>query len=234
MIGGEGVETGLYVGEVVPEKNSHIDIKASAIRDGRIGMRARPRGLPILSPRRLHEPAHGEAVSDIPGDAWQLCCPIGDARGDTGGRIGHTSFPVPTRDRIVYGAPIFPEQLCIAHIELRAREAQLLARLPVCSSGSVSPGSRGAPSGAGGALRRALRCAAVLGYAVSALATSVARTTQRSHVYLHFRADPHACANAMCISGASPSLAEPFQIERTARDRERVVLQCSPRRCDQV
>jgi hypothetical protein len=147
MIGGEGVETGLYVGEVVPEKNSHIDIKASAIRDGRIGMRARPRGLPILSPRRLHEPAHGEAVSDIPGDAWQLCCPIGDARGDTGGRIGHTSFPVPTRDRIVYGAPIFPEQLCIAHIELRAREAQLLARLGIPGqSRRTSWRAKGSPS----------------------------------------------------------------------------------------
>jgi hypothetical protein len=93
MIGREGVETGLYVGEVVPEKNSHIGIKASAIRHGRIGMRARPSGLTILSKRRLREPAHGEAVSDIPGDAWELCCPVGDPCGDTGERIGHASLP---------------------------------------------------------------------------------------------------------------------------------------------
>jgi hypothetical protein len=56
-------------------------------------MRALPSDLTILSPRRLHEPAHGEAVSDVPGDARQLACTISRAQGDTGERIGHASLP---------------------------------------------------------------------------------------------------------------------------------------------
>jgi hypothetical protein len=160
MIGGEGVETGFYVGEVLPEENSHIGIKASAIRHGGIGMRALPSGLTILWPRRLREPAHGETVSDIPGDARQLACAIGCAQGDTGERTGHASLPAPAKHRTVYGAPIFPEQISIAHIELRAREAQLLARPPGALLDErirldivPSPGSRGAPSGRGGSTR---------------------------------------------------------------------------------
>src|SRR5580704_9749160 len=93
MIGGKWVDAGLYVGEVLPEKNGHVRIEASAIWHGRIGMGALPRGPTVLSPRHLREPAHGEAVPDIPGDAWQLACAIGDAHSDAGERIGHGSFP---------------------------------------------------------------------------------------------------------------------------------------------
>jgi hypothetical protein len=114
MIGGKGVETGFYVGEVTPEKNSHIGIKASAIRHRRIGMRALPSGLTILSPRRFREPAHGETVSDIPGDARQLACTVGRAQGDTRERIGHGSFPPAAKLGCTYGGPIFPEQVAVA------------------------------------------------------------------------------------------------------------------------
>ena len=98
MIGGKGVETGLYVGEVLPEKNSHIGIKASAIRHGRIGMRVLLSGRTVLSPRLLREPAHGETVSDIPGDARQLTCAVGGAGDEAGQGIAHriasNPFPV--------------------------------------------------------------------------------------------------------------------------------------------
>src|ERR1039457_6906869 len=53
MISGKWVEPGFYVGEVLPEKNGHVRVKASAIRHGRIGMGALPSGATVASPRRL-------------------------------------------------------------------------------------------------------------------------------------------------------------------------------------
>jgi hypothetical protein len=77
-------------------------VEASATRHGRIGVGTLPSAPTIRSPRRLCEPAHGETVSDIPGDAWELCCPVGDARGDTGERIGHASLPARPKPRNIW------------------------------------------------------------------------------------------------------------------------------------
>jgi hypothetical protein len=93
MIGRKWVDAGFYVGEVLPEKNGHVRIKASAIRHGRISVGALPSGSTVPSPRRLRKSAHGEAVPDIPGDAWQLASAAGDAYGDAGEWIAHGSFP---------------------------------------------------------------------------------------------------------------------------------------------
>jgi hypothetical protein len=79
MIGGKWVEAGL-----LSEKNGHVRIEASAIRHGRIGVGALPRGPTFASAGRFGKPAHCETVPDIPGDAWQLACAIGDAHGDAG------------------------------------------------------------------------------------------------------------------------------------------------------
>jgi hypothetical protein len=76
----------------LPEKNGHIGVEASAIRQGPIGMAALASGITVPSPRPLREPAHSEAVPDVPGDSWQLACTIGDAQSDTGKQIGHTSL----------------------------------------------------------------------------------------------------------------------------------------------
>jgi hypothetical protein len=50
MIGGKWVDAGFYVGEVLPEKNGHVRIEASAIRHGRIGMSALPSDFAVPSP----------------------------------------------------------------------------------------------------------------------------------------------------------------------------------------
>src|ERR1019366_3461131 len=99
MIGGKWVKAGFYVGEVLPEKHGHVRIEASAIRHRRIGKGALPSDSTVPSARLLRKPAHDEAVPDIPGDAWQLACAIGNARGDAGKWIAHASFPAATRPR---------------------------------------------------------------------------------------------------------------------------------------
>src|ERR1035437_3350050 len=99
MIGGKWVKASFYVGEVLPEKHGHVRVEASAIRHRRTGMGALPSGSTVPSSRRLRKPAHRETVPDIPGDAWQLACAIGDARGYAGKRIAHASFPAATRPR---------------------------------------------------------------------------------------------------------------------------------------
>jgi hypothetical protein len=53
MIGGKWVDAGLYVGEVLPEKNGHVRVEASAIWHWRTCMGALPSGATVLSPRRL-------------------------------------------------------------------------------------------------------------------------------------------------------------------------------------
>jgi hypothetical protein len=69
MIRGKWVEAGFYVGEILPEKRGHVRVEAAAIRHGRIGMGALGGPtVPLL--RRLRKPTHGEAVPDIPGNAW--------------------------------------------------------------------------------------------------------------------------------------------------------------------
>ena len=96
MIGRKWVEAGFYVGEVLPEKHSHVRVEAAAIWHRRTGMGALPSGPTVATSRRLSKPAHREAVPDIPGDAWQLACAIGDARDDAGKRIAHASLPAAT------------------------------------------------------------------------------------------------------------------------------------------
>src|SRR5258708_3006307 len=79
MIGGKRIKAGLDIGEVLLKKDGHIRIEASAVRHRRVGMGAWPHFPTIALPRRLRKPAYGEAVSDIPGDAWQLADAISDA-----------------------------------------------------------------------------------------------------------------------------------------------------------
>jgi len=72
MIGGQRVEAGLDIGKVLLEKDSHICVEASAVGYGRIGIGTRSHFFTIASLRRLGQPAYGQAVPNIPGDAWQL------------------------------------------------------------------------------------------------------------------------------------------------------------------
>src|SRR5882757_7698396 len=97
MIGGKRIKASLDIGEVLLEKDGHIRVEASAVRYGRIGVGAWPRFLTIASLRRLRKPAYGEAVPDIPSDAWQLAGAISGASGKAGERIAHTSHPGSSR-----------------------------------------------------------------------------------------------------------------------------------------
>src|SRR5450759_3376824 len=99
MIVGKWVKASFYVSEVLPEKHGHVRIEASAIRHRRIGMGALPSNSTVPSSRLLRKPAHREAVPDIPGDAWQLACAIGDARGDARKRMAHMSLSAATLPR---------------------------------------------------------------------------------------------------------------------------------------
>src|ERR1700721_1995441 len=84
MIRRQRINARLDIREVPLEERGHIGEDASAVRHGCIGMSARPRALAISSPRPFRKPMHGEAMPDIPGNAWQLPCTIGGARGEAG------------------------------------------------------------------------------------------------------------------------------------------------------
>jgi hypothetical protein len=49
MIGGKRIKAGLDIGEILPEKDSHIRVEASPIWHGQIGLGARARFLAISS-----------------------------------------------------------------------------------------------------------------------------------------------------------------------------------------
>src|SRR5438270_7164214 len=82
MIRGKGIDTRFDIGEVLLPKSTHVREESFAVRNWRVGMGARPR-TPALA-RPLRDPGHGEAVSQIPGDARQLTRAIGGASGEAG------------------------------------------------------------------------------------------------------------------------------------------------------
>src|ERR1019366_673076 len=100
MIVGKWVKASFYVSEVLPEKHGHVRIETSAIRHRRIGMGALPSSPTVASSRLLRKPAHDEAVPDIPGNAWQLACAIGYARGGA-----ESGLLMPLFQRLVVLAP---------------------------------------------------------------------------------------------------------------------------------
>ena len=84
MIRGERIDARFDIGEVLLPRRAPISAKNRfAVRDWRIGMGARPRA-PAFSLPPLLDPGHGEAVTQIPGDARQLARAIGGARGEAG------------------------------------------------------------------------------------------------------------------------------------------------------
>src|SRR5260370_35849180 len=74
------------MGEVLLEQDRHVGEQPSAVRHGSIGMGARPCAR-ALSPRLLRKLAHGEAVSDVPGDPRQLAGAVGGADDEAGERV---------------------------------------------------------------------------------------------------------------------------------------------------
>ncbi len=89
MVGGQGIDAGLDIGEVLPEQGRHVGVEAAAFGNGCIGVGSRPRAFAGASARRVGQPPHDHAVTEIPGDLRQLPCPIGEAGGDLREGSGH-------------------------------------------------------------------------------------------------------------------------------------------------
>ncbi len=70
MIRGQGIDARFDIGEVLPPKSTHVREELFTVRNRRIGVGARPRASALSRP--LRDPGHGEAVTQIPGDARQL------------------------------------------------------------------------------------------------------------------------------------------------------------------
>src|SRR5437879_5323458 len=91
MVGGEGINAGLDIGEVALEELRHVGVEAAALGHRRLGMGARSRAGAGFAARLVGQSPHDQAMADVPGDARQLARPIGDAGGEEGYWIGHTS-----------------------------------------------------------------------------------------------------------------------------------------------
>jgi len=89
MIRGQGIDARFDIGEVLPPKSTHVREESFTVRNWRVGMGARPRAPARARP--LRDPRHGEAVTQIPGDARQLARAIGGARGEAGEGTVHVS-----------------------------------------------------------------------------------------------------------------------------------------------
>src|SRR5271166_7209701 len=89
MIRGQGIDARFNISEVLPPKRNHVREKSVAVRNWRVGMGARPRASTLALARPLRDPGHGEAVTQIPGDARKLARAIGSACGEAGGGTVH-------------------------------------------------------------------------------------------------------------------------------------------------
>ncbi len=89
VVRGQGIDSRLHIGEILPEQRGHIRIEAVASRHRDIGA-----GRPTCAPARtlthgLGQSAHDHPMADVPGNARQLRCPIGDAGGDASNGMSH-------------------------------------------------------------------------------------------------------------------------------------------------
>ena len=82
MIRGERIDACFDISEVLPPKSAHVREESFPARSSRVGMGAGPRASFLARPPR--DPGHGEAVTQIPGDARELARAIGGARGEAG------------------------------------------------------------------------------------------------------------------------------------------------------
>src|SRR6266576_2059998 len=91
MIGGQGIDAGLDIGEVALKQDRHVGVKPPPVGD--VYARLRPRLLAGTLAHGLGQAPHDHAVSDIPGNPRQLPCAVGDAGGELGDGIGHAVAP---------------------------------------------------------------------------------------------------------------------------------------------
>ncbi len=81
MISREGINSSLYISEVLTEESRHILIQASALWDRSSGTWTRPLAFALFLLSALGKPVHGCVLSHIPGQSRELTCEIGRAHG---------------------------------------------------------------------------------------------------------------------------------------------------------
>jgi hypothetical protein len=84
MIRWQGIDACFDISEVLLPKSNHVREKSVAVRNWRVGMGAGPRASSLALARPLRDPVHGQAVTQIPGDARKLPRAIGGSRGEAG------------------------------------------------------------------------------------------------------------------------------------------------------
>ena len=90
MISGQGIDSGLDVGEVLQKQGYHVCVKASAVGHWRAGKCcSAPRALGRASTGHLGQLPHGRAVTEIPGNPWQLTGTVGEPGSEARDGTGH-------------------------------------------------------------------------------------------------------------------------------------------------
>jgi hypothetical protein len=89
MIGRHGINPGLNICQIAAEQSPHIGKQPATIRYGRISMRQRSPTLAVLPSYFLRKPPHGQAMPQIPGDAWQLRGAVNGPSSKAGERMAH-------------------------------------------------------------------------------------------------------------------------------------------------
>src|SRR6266436_8246190 len=79
MISRQGIDFGFNVGEVLQEQRCHVRVKTPAVGHRRTGEGRGRRALDRASTGHLRQLPHDHAVTEIPGNPWQLTGAIGES-----------------------------------------------------------------------------------------------------------------------------------------------------------
>ncbi len=93
MIGGQRIDSGLDIGEVLLEQLRHVSEQPATLGHGPIGLRLRSCRIAVALARPPRQPPHDLAMTDVPGDARKLRGPIGEAGGELRNRADHALPP---------------------------------------------------------------------------------------------------------------------------------------------
>src|SRR5713101_3019290 len=89
MIFGQGIDSSFDVGEVLQEQASHVRVKTPAVGHRRTGRGPGPRALGRAPTGHLGQLPHDHAVTEIPGNPWQLTGTVGESCSEARDGTGH-------------------------------------------------------------------------------------------------------------------------------------------------
>jgi hypothetical protein len=93
VIGGQRIEAGFDIGEVLLKQLRHVGEQLTTLGHRPIGLRLRPCRFALALAHPLRQPPHDLAMTDIPGDARKLRGAIGEAGGELRNRADHDLPP---------------------------------------------------------------------------------------------------------------------------------------------